>query len=219
MGCIWNRKNRDNDGAYATMYPPVLFCAHFLDRRSLWPSLLQATFASHRTFPRAERNAKMKLKVVYENNAQYLEINDDEMAQLTVSLGINVSGATQEEKEQMVQEAFNVQFNRPDYNNWHKMERHWGNPETKGDSDEKDYNNGLGINDGYDQFAVEEKRWEEEEVREKVRTMLPLLQADAVIAVWLDGISITSYAAAQGVTKSAICQRLETAKKKLKNIF
>lgn len=161
----------------------------------------------------------MKLKVVYENNAQYLEINDDEMAQLTVSLGINVSGSTQEEKEQMVQEAFNVQFNRPDYNNWHKMERHWGNPETKGDSDEKDYNNGLGINDGYDQFAVEEKRWEEEEVREKVRTMLPPLQADAVIAVWLDGISITSYAAAQGVTKSAICQRLETAKKKLKNIL
>lgn len=161
----------------------------------------------------------MKLKVVYENKAQYLEINDEEMAQLTVSLGINASGATQEEKEQMVQEAFNVQFNRPDYNNWHKMERHWGNPETKGDSDEKDYNNGLGINDGYEQFAEEEKRWEEEEVREKVRTILPPSQADAVIAVYLDGISITAYAAAQGVTKSAISQRLETAKKKLKNFY
>ena len=66
----------------------------------------------------------MKLKVVYENMAQYLEINDEEMMQLTVSLGINASGATQEEKEQMVQEAFDAQFNRPDYNSWHKMERH-----------------------------------------------------------------------------------------------
>ncbi len=161
----------------------------------------------------------MRLRVVYEDEAQYLEINDEATAQLTVSLGVDVTGATQEEKEQMVQEAFNVQFNRPDYNNWHKMERHWGNPETKGDSDEKDYNNGLGINDGYDQFAEEEKRWEEEEVREKVRTMLSPLQADAVIAVYLDGISITAYAAAQGVTKSAISQRLETAKKKLKNFY
>ncbi len=161
----------------------------------------------------------MKLKVVYENNAQYLEINDEEMIQLTVSLGINASGATQEEKEQMVQEAFNVKFNRPDYNSWHKMERHWGNPETKGDSDEKDYNSGLGINDGYDQFAEVEKRWEEEEVREKIRKSLPPLQADAVIAVYLDGVSVTEYADAQGVTKSAISQRLETAKKKIKNIF
>ena len=161
----------------------------------------------------------MKLKVVYENKAQYLEINDEEMTQLTVSLGINVSGAMQEEKEQMVQEAFDVEFNRPDYNSWHKLHRHWGNPETKGDSDEKDYNNGLGINDGYEQFAEEEKRWEEEEVREKVRTMLPPLQADAVIAVYLDGVSVTEYAAAQGVTKSSISQRLATAKKKLKNIL
>ncbi len=161
----------------------------------------------------------MKLKVVYENKAQYLEINDEELARLTVSLGINASGATHEEKEQMVQEAFDAQFNRTDYNNWHKMERHWGNPETKGDSDEKDYNNGLGINDGYDQFAEEEKRWEEEEVRAKIRKTLPPLQADAVIAVYLDGVSVTEYAVAKGVTKSAISQRLETAKKKLKNIF
>ncbi len=161
----------------------------------------------------------MKLKVVYENMEQHLEINDEEMMQLTVSLGINESDVTDEEKERMVQEAFDAQFNRPDYNNWHKMDRHWGNPDTRGDTDEKDYNNGLGINDGYDQFAEEEKRWEEEEVREKVRTMLSPLQADAVIAVYLDGISITAYAAAQGVTKSAISQRLETAKKKLKNIL
>ena len=161
----------------------------------------------------------MKLKVVYENMEQHLEINDEEMMQLTVSLGINESDVTDEEKERMVQEAFDAQFNRPDYNNWHKMDRHWGNPDTRGDTDEKDYNDGLGINDGYDQFAEEEKRWEEEEVREKVRTMLSPLQADAVIAVYLDGISITAYAAAQGVTKSAISQRLETAKKKLKNIL
>ena len=161
----------------------------------------------------------MKLKVVYENMEQHLEINDEEMMQLTVSLGINESDVTDEEKERMIQEAFDAQFNRPDYNNWHKMDRHWGNPDTRGDTDEKDYNNGLGINDGYDQFAEEEKRWEEEEVREKVRTMLSPLQADAVIAVYLDGISITAYAAAQGVTKSAISQRLETAKKKLKNIL
>lgn len=161
----------------------------------------------------------MRLRVVYEDEAQYLEINDEATAQLTVSLGVDVTGATQEEKEQMVQEAFNVQFNRPDYNNWHKMERHWGNPDTQGDAGNKDYNNGLGINDGYDQFAEVEKRWEEEEVREKVRTILPPLQADAVIAVYLDGVSVTEYAAAQGVTKSSISQRLATAKKKLKNIL
>ena len=161
----------------------------------------------------------MRLKVVYENKAQYLEINEEEMAQLTVSLGISVIGAMQEEKEKKVQEAFDVQFNRPDYNSWHKHHRHWANPETRDDPGEKDYNNGLGINDGYDHFAEEEKRWEEEEVREKVRKTLPPLQADAVIAVYLDGISITAYAAAQGVTKSAISQRLETAKKKLKNFY
>ena len=161
----------------------------------------------------------MRLKVVYENKAQCLEINDEAMTQLTVCLGINASNVTDEEKEQMVQEAFDAQFNRPDYNNWHKMDRHWGNPDTHGGTDEKDYNSGLGINDGYDQFAEVEKRWEETEVREKVRKMLPPLQADAVIAVYLDGVSVTEYAATHGVTKSAISQRLETAKKKLRKIL
>jgi len=161
----------------------------------------------------------MKLKVRYENKQQEIEITDTDFGQLMVSLGIKAGDIPQSEKEQMVQEAFDVQFNRPDYNNWHQHNRHWGNPETRGDSDENSYNNGLGINDGYDQFADVEKRWEEEEVQNKIRKALPSSQADAVIAVYLDGVSITEYAADQCVTKGAISQRLGNAKKKLKNIF
>ena len=39
------------------------------------------------------------------------------------------------------------------------------------------------------------------------------------IAIYLDGISVTEYAEREGVSKSAISHRLDTAKKNLKKVF
>ena len=161
----------------------------------------------------------MHLIVRYENMRQEIVITDEELGQLMVCLGINADDVPEEEREQIVQEAFDVQFNRPDYNNWHKHDRHWGNPKTIGEPGEKDYNNGLGINDGCDPFAALEKQWADEELRDLIRKNLVPSQAEAVIAVYLDRISVTEFAAKQGVSKGAISHRLEAALKKLNKVL
>ena len=165
------------------------------------------------------KDVKMKLKVRYEDKCQEIVISDEDLGQLMVCLGINADDVPEEEREQIVQEAFDVQFNRPDYNNWHKHDRHWGNPKTKGDPGEKDYNNGLGINDGCDPFAALEKQWADEELKDLIRKSLVPSQAEAVIAVYLDRISVSEFAAEQGVSTGAISHRLEAAYKNLKKVL
>ena len=66
----------------------------------------------------------MKIKVCYENSYQYLELDAEAADQLWVSLSLGSrTDLTDEEKQKQLQSAFDAQFNRPDYNNWHLSRR------------------------------------------------------------------------------------------------
>lgn len=66
----------------------------------------------------------MKLKIRYENEMQILELNSAATEQLWVSLSLEGEGLSQEEREQRIQDAFDEQYNRPEYNIWHRETRH-----------------------------------------------------------------------------------------------
>lgn len=75
----------------------------------------------------AERQETMKLKVRYENEFQTIELDAKSTDEMWVSLSLDCDDdMTQEEKEQAIQNAWDKQYNRPDYNNWHKFNRHRG---------------------------------------------------------------------------------------------
>ena len=57
---------------------------------------------------------------------------------------------------------------------------------------------------------------------EKLHKAIPLLklkQQELVKAIFFEGVSVSAYAAKEGVSQPAISQRLETALKKLKRFF
>jgi len=54
---------------------------------------------------------------------------------------------------------------------------------------------------------------------EIIRSILKPKHSEPFIAVYLDGMTMTEYAEREGVSKSAISHRLNTAKKNLKKVF
>ena len=66
----------------------------------------------------------MKLKIRYENGYQEVDLDIEATKQMWVSLSLEGEELSQEEKESRIQEAFEEQYNKPEYNNWHKETRH-----------------------------------------------------------------------------------------------
>ena len=65
----------------------------------------------------------MKIKIRYENEYQTLEVDNMELEKW---LNISILEESQEDYEKRIQEEIEKRFNRPDYNNWHKHDRHAG---------------------------------------------------------------------------------------------
>lgn len=169
----------------------------------------------------------MKIRVIYENRFQYLELDTADADQLWVSLSLGSSaGLTDEEKRKQLQSAFDEQFNRPDYNNWHQLDRHRGESKAKSEDgvDERDASEPLMsevIDDRVfrkDEIMCEQK-WEDEEVRAKIRAVLKPDYAEMIIAIHLDGMSCIEYAASIGQKPNTVNHRLQRAEKKLREIF
>ncbi len=57
----------------------------------------------------------MKLKVRYDESVQTIDLDAEATEQLWVSLSLEGEDLTQKERERMIQDAFEEQFNRPDY--------------------------------------------------------------------------------------------------------
>ena len=71
----------------------------------------------------------MKIKIRYENEYQTLEVENMELEKwLNISISEEES---QEVYEKRVQDVIEERFNRPDYNSWHKYDRHTGNAYMK----------------------------------------------------------------------------------------
>ena len=169
----------------------------------------------------------MKIRAIYENRFQYLELDTAAADQLWVSLSLGSSaGLSDEEKRKQLQSAFDEQFNRPDYNNWHQLDRHRGKSKATSEDgvDEWDTSEPL-MSEVIDDRVFRkdeimcEQRWEDEEVRAKIRATLKPDHAEMIIAIHLDGMSCIEYATSIGQKPNTVNHRLQRAEKKLREIF
>ena len=166
----------------------------------------------------------MKIRILYDNKPTYLEVPDEDFT-LMIDADYEDRLSSAEDKETVTrrsaQEIIDERFNKPEYNNWHKFDRHRGMPkkpfrkddEAEDEADHMDY-----FSDNSDEVAREKKE-EYEHICEIIRKALKEKQAELLIAIVLDGVSVTEYAEREGVSVSAISHRLDTAKKNFKKIY
>ncbi len=157
----------------------------------------------------------MKIKVLYDNKFQTLDVDTDEM---WVSLSLGDSGGLSDtEKEKRIQDEFDEHFNKPEYNNQHKFYRHMLKKCAVNCDDEQ-----LDVLDLIPDSTDEEERDKNDEYEatcQLVRKYLKPEQADIIIAIHIDKIPQQEYAAMLGITPSAVSQRLKTAEKNFKKYF
>lgn len=174
----------------------------------------------------------MRLKIRYEQEFQIIELDAEATEQLWVSLSLEEGeGLSNEEREQRIQDAFNEEYNKPEYNCWHRETRHIDpTPKRKRMDGKRGY-----IQADVDDTAFDimdylltttdaerrESKQEYEEVCTWVRKILVKKPewADAFIAVRLDGENIRDYAARIGADENNITQKLKRAEKKLKENY
>lgn len=164
----------------------------------------------------------MKLKVHYENEFQTIELDAKSMDEMWVSLSLeDGENLTQEEKENMIQDAFEEMFNKPEYNNWHKFDRHRGNlkKQFRKDDEETDESDGLDTVGDYSQEEERDRQYEYEALCQEIRDVLKPEYAEVIIAMCLDDMTPEEYAATTGEKRDTVYKRLQRAKKKIQEIF
>lgn len=170
----------------------------------------------------------MKLRIRYENEFQTIDLDEEETRQMWVSLSLEGEGLSQEEAESRIQEAFNEQYNKPEYNNWHKETRYIDpTPKRKRMDGKKGYlqadtdDTSFNIMDYLLTASDDHSKLDYEEMCAWVRNSLlkKPVWAEAFIAVRLDGMSIRDYAAKVGDSENNITQKLNRAAKKLREVY
>ena len=175
----------------------------------------------------AGRGAEVKLNVRYEDMWEVIELDDKDTEKLWISLSLEDGELTEEEKESRIQEAFDEQYNRPEYNTFHRETRHLGFSRSRNDGGAPDASepNPKRVKDKSVFSREEDTRLdgiEYEEVCRNIRSILAgkPVWAEAVIAIYLDGVSVNDYADRVGVKDaSAVSHWLRRAEKKLKEFY
>ena len=80
----------------------------------------------------------MKLEVRYDNTVQTIDLDATATEELWVSLSLEGEGLSQTERERMIQNEWNERFNKPDYNSWHKFDRHRGESKAQPGKDDSE---------------------------------------------------------------------------------
>lgn len=159
-----------------------------------------------------------------------LDLDEQATEQLWVSLDLEGEGLTQEEREKLIQEAFDAKYNRPEYNNWRKLNRHRGESRAKPGRDETE--KGIDSSEPLmsevaddrifrkDELARAEKE-EYDAVCEWIRKVLvdKPRWTEAFIAVHMDGIPIKEHAAFLGVDPTTVGHWLRRAEKRLRDNY
>ena len=172
----------------------------------------------------------MKLKIRYDATYQTLDLDAKETEQLWVSLDLDGEGLSQEEREALIQDAWEERFNRPEYNNWHKFNRHRGETKAKPGKDETEED--LDASEPLMDEVADDRIFQRDELdREERESYDAICQwvrevlvkkpewADAFIAVRMDGEPIREYASRNGVDENNITQKLKRAEKKLREKY
>lgn len=177
----------------------------------------------------------MKLKIRYENEYQTIVLNRKDTEDLWVSLSLEGEGLSQEERESLIQDAWEEKYNKPDYNNWHKHEQREGFYKSQAYEDDDTGFAGEGGGTWCEPLPSEvrdksiftkdmdelERKQEYEDICDWIRKVLIKKPewAEAFISVRMDGMSIREYAAMVGDSENNITQKLNRAAKKLKEFY
>lgn len=172
----------------------------------------------------------MKLKVRYDDTYQIIEFDETSESLAWLGLDLQVDDYAPDEFWRLIQEAFDERYNKPEYNCWHKHNRHIGfSKATPGKDDaEEDVDSSEPLMDEvFDDriFRKDELAREEAESYEAiccwVRQVLKNKPkwADAFIAVHMDEIPTKEHAASIGVDPSTVTHWLRRAEKKLKDNY
>lgn len=175
----------------------------------------------------AGRGAEVKLNVRYEDVWEVIELDDKDTEKLWISLSLEDEELTEEEKESRIQEAFDEQYNRPEYNVFHRETRHLGFSRSRNDGGTTDASepNPKRVKDKSVFSREEDTRLDGIEYEEVCRNIRSILAgkpawAEAVIAIRIDGWSVNDYADRIGVKDaSAVSHWLRRAEKKLKDFY
>lgn len=171
----------------------------------------------------------MKLKIRYENEYQTLELDQKSAEQLCITLTIeDADDLTAEEKEKAIQTAFDEQFNRPDYNNWHKHDRHWGY--SKASSSEENDEEADGNPEPLIDEVTDDRIFRDDEINRnaaedyedwcgRIRRVMKPDYAEMIIAIHLDGMKPGEYAESIGEKPNTLNHRLQRAEKKFIEFF
>lgn len=172
----------------------------------------------------------MKLKIRYENEFQTIELDAKATEEMWVTLSIETDGAvTQEEKEQLIQDKWDEQFNKPEYNVYHRETRHIDpTPKKKrldgrkgyicAEPDDKSFDIMDYLNT-YDPTGGYCNQFEYEECCKIIRAAVKPAQAEMLIAIILDGMEVEEYAESIGDNANNVSHRYRRALKKLEKIF
>lgn len=154
---------------------------------------------SQRSIPDGKEN-KMKVVIRYETERVTFNLSDEEARQMGCCVNIDLESIPEDERQSKLQEACDEQFNRPDYNNWHKYWRHQGESKAQPDDegDEGDTSEPLMSEVADDRIfrrdEIERDRRESyDAICQWIRKILKPDVAEAFIATKIDGVTIRDY--------------------------
>ena len=176
----------------------------------------------------------MEIKIRYENRLTAIDVSEEEllpMVQLDYEKQLMEADDPASVRRRTPQEIIEERFNKPDYNNWHTHNRHWDRdalPPLNGkkrflsnDLDDSDEIHHFDMDEFPDIAATEAwKRQErEEELKAMIRSELKPDYAEMLIAIDMDGMSVTDYAHRIGDKRINVSHRLQRAEKIFAKIF
>lgn len=161
----------------------------------------------------------MKFKIRYDNKFQELDLSVEDASQwVNVSIGDEL---TEEEIQQLIQERIDAVYNMPEYNEWHRENRHiGGNEHIKATVDRINHKRGESYNldalyADNSQEEERERRYQDEAIRGWLTESLKPKDAALAIAIISDRMSIQEYAAAIGDKANNVSHRWNRLKRKL----
>ena len=177
----------------------------------------------------------MKIKIRYDNQTTTLDVPEEDftvMVQMDYEDRCAKADDPASVQRRTPQEIMDERFNRPDYNNWHTHNRHWdadatppsvfgGKQYLSSDLEEEAEQHHFTMDEFPDLTAMkrQEAAERDEEVRAWIREKMKPSYAEILIAIRMNGMSVTEYMALTGEKQSTVSQRLRRAEKKYQEIF
>lgn len=154
---------------------------------------------SQRSLPDGKEN-KMKVVIRYETERVTFNLSDEEAKQMGCCVNIDLESIPEDERQSKLQEACDEQFNRPDYNNWHKYWRHQGDSKAQPDDEGEE----LESSEPLMSEVADDRIFRKDEIKRDnresydavcqwIRKILKPEVAEAFIATKIDGVTIRDY--------------------------